>query len=128
VQHVSCAEAAVVGIPDEVRGQAIFAYCTLKHGFEESPELIQELKQEVRKHIGGFALPQAIVFATALPKTRSGKIMRRILRKIASGDISSLGDITTLVLCSIYDLVFMFIDRLILIVWLCSLKRLKLQP
>jgi len=96
VQHRSCAEAAVVGIPDAVRGQALFAYCILKHGYDESEDLIGELKQEVRKHIGGFAVPQTILCCPALPKTRSGKIMRRILRKIASGETNELGDITTL--------------------------------
>ncbi len=85
VEHDLVTEAAVVGIPHEVKGQGIFAFVTLKSGEEGSDELKTELNQEVRKHIGGMAVPERIQFAPALPKTRSGKIMRRILRKIADG-------------------------------------------
>jgi len=97
VQYAACSEAAVVGIPDEVKGQGIFAYCTLKHGFEETPQIIEQLRYEVRKHIGGIAVPDYIIITPSLPKTRSGKIMRRLLRKIASGEsLQSLGDTSTL--------------------------------
>ena len=96
VTHESCAEAAVVGCPHEIKGQGIFAYVILNEGYEASDELIGELKNEVRHHIGPIATPDHILLAKALPKTRSGKIMRRILRKIAEGDISNLGDTSTL--------------------------------
>ena len=83
-------------IPHEVKGQGLYAYVTLVQGIEESEELKKELIQHVRKEIGPIATPEAIQFTAALPKTRSGKIMRRILRKIAEKDTSNLGDITTL--------------------------------
>jgi len=94
-EHSSCAESAVVAMPHEVKGQGIFAYVTLKDGFDESEKLIQELKTHVKETIGGFAIPDVIILAPALPKTRSGKIMRRILRKIAANQ-SDFGDIQTL--------------------------------
>ncbi len=96
VLHPKVAEAAVVGMPHEVKGQGIYAYVTLNAGEAASGELNAALKQWVRKEIGPIATPDAIQFAPGLPKTRSGKIMRRILRKIAEGDVSSLGDISTL--------------------------------
>ncbi|MBW4331198.1 acetate--CoA ligase [Stakelama sp. CBK3Z-3] len=96
VLHESVAEAAVVGRPHDVKGQAIYAYVTLNSGVESSEELRDTLIKWVRSEIGPFAAPEAIQFAPALPKTRSGKIMRRILRKIAEGDTSSLGDTSTL--------------------------------
>jgi acetyl-CoA synthetase len=96
VTHPGCAEAAVVGFPHDIKGQGIFAYVILHAGWEESPELIGELKNEVRHHIGPFATPDAILVAPGLPKTRSGKIMRRILRSIAAGRYQDLGDTTTL--------------------------------
>jgi len=98
VAHRSCAEAAVVGYPHDIKGQGIFAYAILKVGFQDSNELVQELKNEVRKHIGGFAIPDIVLICNALPKTRSGKIMRRLLRKIASKEhsLEQLGDISTL--------------------------------
>ncbi|MFT3977948.1 MAG: acetate--CoA ligase [Sphingomonas bacterium] len=96
VLHPKVAEAAVVGMPHEVKGQGIYAYVTLNAGEAASDELNAALKQWVRKEIGPIATPDAIQFAPGLPKTRSGKIMRRILRKIAEGDVSSLGDISTL--------------------------------
>jgi len=97
VQDPACAEAAVVGIPDEVRGQGIFAYVTLRNGFTESEEIVNQLRLSVRKHIGGIAVPDYIILTPSLPKTRSGKIMRRLLRKIASGEsLQSLGDTSTL--------------------------------
>jgi acetyl-CoA synthetase len=96
VAHPKVAEAAVVGMPHEVKGQGIYAYVTLNAGEAESDELRAELRQWVRREIGPIASPDALQFAPALPKTRSGKIMRRILRKIAEGDTSSLGDTSTL--------------------------------
>ena len=96
VLHPKVAEAAVVGMPHDVKGQGIYAYVTLNAGEESSEALATELRQWVRKEIGAIASPDAIQFAPGLPKTRSGKIMRRILRKIAEGDVTSLGDTSTL--------------------------------
>jgi acetyl-CoA synthetase len=98
VLHEKVAEAAVVGMPHEIKGQGIYAYVTLNANCEASEELRAELRQWVRTEIGPIATPDAIQFAPGLPKTRSGKIMRRILRKIAEGDVSAqaLGDTSTL--------------------------------
>jgi acetyl-CoA synthetase len=96
VGHTKVAEAAVVGYPHDIKGQGIYAYVTLKAGVEASEELRKELAQWVGKEIGAIARPDIIQWAPGLPKTRSGKIMRRILRKIAEGDTSNLGDTTTL--------------------------------
>ena len=96
VSHSKVAEAAVTPMPHEIKGQGLYAFVTLKDGVKESEDLKKELALHVRKEIGAIAVPEVIQFAPALPKTRSGKIMRRILRKIAEGDISNLGDITTL--------------------------------
>ena len=96
VSHPGCAEAAVVGFPHEIKGQGIFAYVLLKEGFDDDAELIGELRNEVRTHIGPIAVPDQILIAPGLPKTRSGKIMRRILRKIASLETDNLGDVSTL--------------------------------
>jgi len=96
VSHDKVAEAAVSPVPHEIKGQGLYAYVTLVDGVEESDELKTELIMHVRKEIGPIAAPEAIQFAKALPKTRSGKIMRRILRKIAERDTGNLGDITTL--------------------------------
>ncbi len=96
VLHPKVAEAAVVGMPHDVKGQGIYAYVTLNAGEEGSPALRDELRGWVRREIGPIATPDALQFAPGLPKTRSGKIMRRILRKIAEGDVSSLGDTSTL--------------------------------
>ena len=95
VSHPLVAEAAVVGRPDEIKGQAIAAFVTLEAGRTASDDLKQELRQHVAKEIGAFARPDDIRFTDALPKTRSGKIMRRLLREIASGD-EVRGDVTTL--------------------------------
>jgi acetyl-CoA synthetase len=95
VSHPLVAEAAVVGRPDEIKGQAIAAFVTLEAGRTASDDLKQELRQHVTKEIGAFARPDDIRFTDALPKTRSGKIMRRLLREIASGD-EVRGDVTTL--------------------------------
>ncbi|MGI8931514.1 MAG: AMP-binding enzyme, partial [Sphingomicrobium sp.] len=96
VAHGSVAEAAVVGMPHDIKGQGIYAYVTVNSGVEADAALHAELVQWVRKEIGPIATPDIIQFAPALPKTRSGKIMRRILRKIAEGDVSNLGDTSTL--------------------------------
>lgn len=96
VAHSKVAEAAVVGMPHDIKGQGIYAYVTPNVGVEADAELRAELVKWVRAEIGPIATPDAIQFAPALPKTRSGKIMRRILRKIAEGDVSSLGDTSTL--------------------------------
>ena len=96
VAHAKVAEAAVVGMPHAIKGQGIYAYVTLNAGEEGSDPLRKELVQWVRHEIGPIATPDAIQFAPSLPKTRSGKIMRRILRKIAEGDTSNLGDTSTL--------------------------------
>ncbi|WP_113625456.1 acetate--CoA ligase [Pectobacterium peruviense] len=96
VAHPKIAEAAVVGIPHHMKGQAIYAYITLNHGEEPSSELYTEVRNWVRKEIGPIATPDILHWTDSLPKTRSGKIMRRILRKIAAGDTSNLGDTSTL--------------------------------
>ncbi len=95
VSHPKVAEAAVVGRPDELRGQAIVAFVTLEQGYEPSDELRDELKRHVVKEIGAIARPEEIRFADALPKTRSGKIMRRLLRSVATGQ-ELTGDVSTL--------------------------------
>ncbi|MCE2927977.1 MAG: acetate--CoA ligase [Rickettsiales bacterium] len=96
VGHDHVTEAAVVGIPHEIKGQGIYCYVTLAAGTLPSDAIAQDLKQWVRKTIGAIATPEHIQFTPALPKTRSGKIMRRILRKIAEGDTENLGDTSTL--------------------------------
>jgi acetyl-CoA synthetase len=96
VAHPSVAEAAVVGYPHDIKGQGIYAYVTLMGGIEPSDELRAELQQWVRKEIGPIAKPDLIQWAPGLPKTRSGKIMRRILRKVAADDYGELGDTSTL--------------------------------
>jgi len=96
VAHKDVAEAAVVGYPHDIKGQGIYAYVTLNAGVASSEELRKELVQWVRKEISPIAAPDLLQWAPGLPKTRSGKIMRRILRKIAENDYSSLGDISTL--------------------------------
>jgi acetyl-CoA synthetase len=96
VSHKDVAEAAVVGYPHDIKGQGIYAYVTLMEGVESSDELCGELQQWVRKEIGPIAKPDLIQWAPGLPKTRSGKIMRRILRKVAADDYAELGDTSTL--------------------------------
>jgi acetyl-CoA synthetase len=96
VAHPKVAEAAVVGYPHDIKGQGIYAYVTLKLGETTSEELRKELVGWVRKEIGPIASPDLIQWAPGLPKTRSGKIMRRILRKIAENEHTNLGDISTL--------------------------------
>lgn len=96
VSHSKVAEAAVTPVPHDIKGQGLYAFVTPVDGVEENDELKKELIMHVRKEIGPIAMPDAIQFASALPKTRSGKIMRRILRKIAEKDTDNIGDITTL--------------------------------
>ncbi|MDF2643242.1 MAG: acetyl-CoA synthetase, partial [Pseudomonas sp.] len=96
VVHDSIAEAAVVGYPHDVKGMGIYAFVTPINGVQASDDLKKELLDHVSKEIGSFARPEKIQWAPALPKTRSGKIMRRILRKIACNELDSLGDISTL--------------------------------
>jgi acetyl-CoA synthetase len=96
VSHPAVAEAAVVGYPHDIKGQGIYAYVTLKVGHEYTDALRKELVNHVRKEIGPIATPDVIHWAPGLPKTRSGKIMRRILRKIAENQTDQIGDVTTL--------------------------------
>jgi acetyl-CoA synthetase len=96
VLHDAVAEAAIVGYPHDIKGQGIYAYVTLKQGVEPSDELRKELVKLVRAEIGPIATPDIIQWAPGLPKTRSGKIMRRILRKIAANQMDQLGDTSTL--------------------------------
>jgi len=103
VSHPKIAEAAVVGVPHEIKGQGIYAYVTLNSGEHSTPELYAEVKQWVRKEIGAIATPDILHWAEGLPKTRSGKIMRRILRKIATGESDQLGDTSTLADPSVVD-------------------------
>jgi acetyl-CoA synthetase len=96
VEHSLVAEAAVVGYPHDIKGQGIYAFVTLMQGTEGTDELLSELNNLVRSEIGAIAKPDILQWAPGLPKTRSGKIMRRILRKIAENELDNLGDITTL--------------------------------
>ena len=96
-EHPAIAEAAVVGFPHEVKGEGVYAFITLKEGYTDKlQEVERELKQIVKQKISGFAVPEVIQFTPGLPKTRSGKIMRRILRKVAASQTEDLGDISTL--------------------------------
>jgi len=103
VAHKSVAESAVVGMPHDIKGQGICAFVTLQADVEYSDELRRELRDWVRREIGPIATPDAIYWAPSLPKTRSGKIMRRILRKLAAGELDSLGDISSLADPSVVD-------------------------
>jgi len=105
VAHPKVAEAAVVGYPHEVKGQSIYAYVTVKTGVEKTDELKKELVAHVRTLIGPIATPEKLQWADGLPKTRSGKIMRRILKRVAANDVSkeALGDISTLADPSVVD-------------------------
>mmetsp|Transcript_52063 Transcript_52063/g.111354 ORF Transcript_52063/g.111354 Transcript_52063/m.111354 type:complete len:651 (-) Transcript_52063:377-2329(-) len=96
VKHEAVVEAAVVGVPHDVKGQGVFAYVILNEGYAESAELVASLRAAVRAEIGGLAMPDTILPTPGLPKTRSGKIMRRVLRKIATFEADQLGDISTL--------------------------------
>jgi len=102
-RHPSVAEAAVVGMPHDLKGQGIYAFVTLKTGQQVSASLNKEINDTVRREIGPHATPDKIQFTDGLPKTRSGKIMRRILRKIGEGAIDQLGDTSTLADPSVVD-------------------------
>ena len=103
VLHEKVSEAAVIGYPHEIKGQGIYAYVTLNIGVNLSDQLHSELKKWVRKEIGPIATPDLLQFSPQLPKTRSGKIMRRILRKIAANEYQDLGDTSTLADPSVVD-------------------------
>ena len=103
VLHELVAEAAVVGYPHDIKGQGIYAYVTLMHDVEPTDKLKQALIKLVRSEIGPIASPDVIQWAPGLPKTRSGKIMRRILRKVAENELDNLGDISTLADPSVVD-------------------------
>jgi acetyl-CoA synthetase len=103
VAHPAVAEAAVVGFPHDLKGQGIYCYVTLQSGVEASEELRQDLVKHVRHDIGPIASPDYIQWAPGLPKTRSGKIMRRILRKIAANEHDQLGDTSTLAEPAVVD-------------------------
>ncbi|MBW2561131.1 MAG: acetate--CoA ligase [Deltaproteobacteria bacterium] len=103
VKHPTVAEAAVVGYPHDIKGQSIYAYVTVNTGVEKTPELMKELVAHVRKEIGPIATPEKIQWADSLPKTRSGKIMRRILKKVAANEVDDLGDISPLADPSVVD-------------------------
>mmetsp|Transcript_12191 Transcript_12191/g.34386 ORF Transcript_12191/g.34386 Transcript_12191/m.34386 type:complete len:665 (+) Transcript_12191:66-2060(+) len=96
IHHDGCNEAAVVAIPHDLKGQAVWAFCVPSEGYQATRELAAELRMKVRSEIGPFAQPDAVVLVESLPKTRSGKIMRRILRKIASDERSTIGDTSTM--------------------------------
>jgi len=103
IEHHSVAEAAVVGVHDDLTGQAVNAFVALKEGNEHNDQIKKDLILQVRRSIGPFAAPKAIYTVDDLPKTRSGKIMRRILRKILAGEEDQLGDISTLSDPSVVD-------------------------
>ena len=103
LEHQQVAEAAVVGVTDELSGQAVTAFVALNEGNETTDDIKKELIMQVRKSIGPFASPKAIFIIEDLPKTRSGKIMRRILRKVVAGEEDGLGDTSTLSDPSVVD-------------------------
>jgi acetyl-CoA synthetase len=112
VSHEKVAEAAVAPMPHDIKGQGLYAFVTLVAGVEEGDGLKKELLSHVRKEIGPIAVPDVIQFAPALPKTRSGKIMRRILRKIAENATDQIGDTTTLADPSVVEALVKDHDRL----------------
>jgi acetyl-CoA synthetase len=103
VSHQAVSEAAVVAVPNEITGEGIYAFVTTKNGIEATDHLKKELMNQLREKIGSIAKPDAIQWATSLPKTRSGKIMRRILHKIATGEHQLLGDVSTLAELNVID-------------------------
>jgi len=106
MEHEAIAEAAVVGFPHEVKGEGVYAYITLKEGYKDRIKLVEnELKQLVKKKISGFAVPEMMQFTPGLPKTRSGKIMRRILRKVAAGKTDDIGDTSTMADPTVVDVI-----------------------
>jgi len=111
IEHHAVAEAAVVGVSDELTGQAVNAFVSLKEGFDHSDQIKKDLILQVRKSIGPFAAPKAIFTVDDLPKTRSGKIMRRILRKILAGEEDQLGDTSTLSDPSVVDTIIEVVHK-----------------
>lgn len=103
VLHPAVAQAAVVGKAHPIKGEAIVGFVTLQVDYDESPELLLELRQQVREEIGPFAAPDTLWVTPSLPMTRSGKIMRRIMRKIVAGEFEDLGDTSTLADPSVVD-------------------------
>ena len=103
ISHRAVSEAAVVGVPNDIKGEGIYAFVTTKADIIPTDALKKELVQQVRHKIGPLATPEEIQWTTDLPKTRSGKIMRRILRKIASNEMSDMGDVSTLADASVLD-------------------------
>jgi len=99
-------------VPHEIKGQGICCFTTLTEGVTESDDLIKELRNQVRTSIGPFATPDMIILTAALPMTRSGKIMRRILRKVAAGELDTLGDTTTLSDPSVVDVLISKVEAL----------------
>ena len=113
VLHASCAEAAIIAIPDDIRGQAIVGFVILNDGEVESEEIIQQLRVQVRTQIGGIAVPDHLIILPGLPKTRSGKIMRRILRKVAENQAEQIGDISTLADPDVVELLIAKVNQII---------------
>ena len=106
MEHPAVAEAAVVGFPHEVKGEGVYAYVILKEGCEDEAKTLEaDLRVLVKGKISGFAVPDFIQITPGLPKTRSGKIMRRILRKVAAGETGDLGDTSTLAEPAVVDLI-----------------------
>lgn len=103
VNHVACPEAAVIAVPHELKGQCVYAFCVLREGYKISDALRLELSQQVVREVGAFARPEAVILCSSLPKTRSGKIMRRILRKIAERQFEAIGDTSTLAEPAVLD-------------------------
>jgi len=114
VANAKVAEAAVIGFPHDVKGEAIFAFVSLKLGVPETDAVVQELRLHVRRTIGAFAAPEHILLTSALPKTRSGKIMRRVLRKLAAREGGALGDLSTLADASIVEELALKVEALLL--------------
>ena len=112
VANAKVAEAAVVGFPHDIKGEGICCYVTLKLGVSESESVAQELRQQVRKVIGPMATPDHVILTHALPKTRSGKIMRRVLRKLIAREYSQLGDTSTLADPGVVDELKAKVDKL----------------
>jgi acetyl-CoA synthetase len=104
-EHPNIVESAVVGYPHDIKGQGIFAYVVLMHPVSDKPGFKKEIHEVVAREIGPIAKPDKVLIVPGLPKTRSGKIMRRILRKIAEGDVSNLGDISTLLNPEVVELI-----------------------
>ena len=101
--HPMVAESAVLGFPHEIKGEGIAAFVILKAGVVETPDLVQAIRNQVRIHVGAFAACDHVIISPGLPKTRSGKIMRRVLRKIIARETESLGDVSTLADPSVVD-------------------------